>query len=69
MPYKQLRAADIVKVMERSKLSQMKKLILAVEIAAKREGTWNDLAQKQKGSWDVGSTVRLYEGVQHYFAY
>ena len=70
MPYKQLRAADIVKVMERSKLSQMKILILAVvEIAAKREGTWNDLAQKQKGSWDVGSTVRLYEDVQHYFAY
>jgi len=46
VPYKQLRAADIVKVKERSKLSQMKKLISAVEIAAKREGTWNDLAQK-----------------------
>jgi len=69
VPYKQLRAADIVKVKERSKLSQMKKVISAVEIAAKREGTWNDLAQKLKGSWDVGSTVRLYEGVQHYFAY
>ena len=69
VPYKQLRAADIVKVKERSKLSQMKKLISAVEIAAKREGIWNDLAQRQKGSWDVGSTVRLYEGVQHYFAY
>ena len=69
MPYKQLRAADIVKVKERSKLSQMKKLISAVEIAAKREGIWNDLAQRQKGSWDVGSTVRLHEGGQHYFAY
>ena len=69
MPFKQLRVVVIVKVKERSKLSQIKKHILAVEIAAKREGTWNDLAQKQKGSWDVGSTVRLYEGVQHYFAY
>ena len=69
VPYKQLRVADIVKVKERSKLLQMKKHISAVEIAAKREGTRNDLAQKQKDLWDVGSTVRLYEGVQHYFVY
>ena len=67
--YKQLRAADIKKVKERSKLSQMKKLMSAVEIAAKHEGIWDDLAKKQKGSWDVGSTVRLYESVQHCFDY
>ena len=69
VPYKQLRAADIAKVKERYKLSQMKKLMSAVEIAAKHEGIWDDLAKKQKGSWDVGSTVRLYESVQHCFDY
>jgi hypothetical protein len=69
VPYKQLRATDIVKVRERSKLSQMKKLMLAVEIAARHLGTWDDLAQGQKGAWDVGSTVRLYESVQHCFDY
>ena len=42
--YKQLREADIVKVKERSKLSQMKKLMLAVEIAARHLGTWDDLS-------------------------
>ena len=47
----------------------MKKLMLEVEIAAKHLGTWNDLAQKQKGSWDVGLTARLYESVQHCFDY
>ncbi len=31
----------------------------------KREGVWN----KQRGAWDVGSTIWLYENVVHLFKY
>jgi hypothetical protein len=58
---KLLRAMEIKNTKERCKLSQMKTLMLAVKIAAKRMGTWEALAQR--GAWDVGSTVRLYESV------
>ena len=67
VPLKLLRAMKIKNTKERYKLSQMKTLMLAVEIAAKRVGTWDTLAQR--GAWDVGSTVRLYESVQHFFRY
>ena len=61
VPLKLLRAMEIKNTKERYKLSQMKTLMLAVKIAAKRMGTWEALAQR--GAWDVGSTVRLYESV------
>jgi hypothetical protein len=44
VPFKLLRATEIKNKKERYKLSQMKTLILAVEIAAKRVGTWDALA-------------------------
>ena len=45
---------------EKFQLCKMRKLIEAVRAGAEREGlVWND----QRGAWDVGSTVRLYENV------
>ena len=38
-----------------------------VQLAAERAGVWQSFARR--GSWDVGSTVRLYEAVRPYFAY
>jgi hypothetical protein len=67
VPLKLLRATEIKNTKERYKLSQMKTLMFAVEIAAKRVGTWDALARR--GAWDVGLTVRLYESVQHFFRY
>jgi hypothetical protein len=67
IPFKLLRAMEIKNNNERYKLTHMKMLMLAVEIAAKRVGTWDGLAQR--GAWDVGSTVRLYESVKHFFRY
>ncbi len=67
VPLKLLRATEIKNNKEKCKLSQMKTLMLAVEIAAKRVGTWDTFAQR--GTWDVGSTVRLYVSVQHFFMY
>ncbi len=67
VPLKLLRATEIKNTKERYKLSQMKTLMLAVEIAVKRVGTWGALAQRV--TWDVGSTVRLYESVQNFFRY
>ncbi len=65
--YKLLRAMEIVCKKERYKLSQMKILMLGVETAAKRVGTWDRFARR--GSWDVGSAVRLFESVHHLFDY
>jgi hypothetical protein len=67
VPLKLLRATEIKNTKERYKLSQMKTLMLAVEIAVKRVGTWGALAQR--GAWYVGSTLRLYESVQNFFRY
>ena len=67
VPYKMLRATEIMSKKERYKLSQMKILMLGVEIAAKRVGTWDQFARR--GSWEVGSTVRLFESVHHFFDY
>ena len=67
VPFKMLRATEIKNKKERYKLSQMKTLMLAVEIAAERAGVWQCLSQR--GSWDVGSTVRLYESVHRFFTY
>ncbi len=61
VPFKMLRATEIKNKKERYKLSQMKTLMLAVEIAAERAGVWR--------SWDVGSTVRLYKSVHRFFTY
>ena len=65
--YKMLRATDIMSKKERYKLSKMKILMLGAEIAAKRVGTWDQFAWR--GSWKVGSTVRLFESVHHFFDY
>lgn len=67
VPFKLLRATEITNKKERYKLSHMKALMLAVEIAAQRVGTWDALARR--GSWDVGSTVSLFESVHHFFEY
>ncbi len=67
VPYKMLRATEIMSKKERYKQSQMKILMLGVEIAAKRVGTWDQFARR--GSWEVGSTVRLFESVHHFFDY
>ncbi len=67
IPFKLLRVTEIKNNKERYKLTHMKMLMLAVEIAAKRVGTWDALAQR--GAWDVGSTVRLYASVKHFFRY
>jgi hypothetical protein len=67
IPFKLLRGMEIKNIKERYKHTHMRMLILAVEIAEKRVGTWDALAQR--GAWDVGSTVRLYESVQHFFMY
>jgi len=67
VPLKLLQAREIKNKKERYKLSKMKKLMLAVEIAAKRVGTWDALSRR--GAWSVGSTVRLFESVNHFFRY
>jgi hypothetical protein len=46
IPFKLLRATEIKNNKERYKLTHMKMLMLAVEIAAKRAGTWDALAQR-----------------------
>jgi len=67
VPFKMLRATEIKNKKERYKLTHMKILMKAVETAAERAGVWQGLAQR--GSWDVGSTVRLYEFTHRFFAY
>jgi hypothetical protein len=64
IPFKLLRVSEITNNNEKYKLTHMKMLMLAVEIAAKKVGTWDALAQR--GAWDVGLTMRLYESVQHF---
>jgi hypothetical protein len=46
IPFKLLRATEIKNNNERYKLTHMKMFMLAVEIAAKRVGTWDALAQR-----------------------
>jgi hypothetical protein len=43
----------------------MRILIDAVIVGAKQEGVWRE----QRGAWDIGSTVRLFESVKHLFEY
>ncbi len=65
MLYKFLKAMEIVCKKERYKLTQMKIFMMGVEIAAKRVGTWERVARN--GSWEVGSAVRLFESIHHFF--
>jgi hypothetical protein len=65
VPFKLLRPMEITKVSERHKLSKMKVLMMAVQLAAERCDMW----RAQRGTWDIGSTVRLYEAVRPYFTY
>ena len=67
VPYKLLKATEIKETKERYKLTKMRMLMLGVQRAAEREWVWQDLTQR--GSWDVGRTVRLYESINHYFRY
>jgi hypothetical protein len=65
IPFKLLRATELENKREKFQLCKMRTLIEAVIAGAKREGVWNE----QRGAWDVGSTVRLYENVVHLFKY
>ena len=65
LPFKLLRPMEIAKVSERHKCSKMKVLMMGVQLAAEQCDMW----RPQRGTWDVGSTVRLYEAVRPYFAY
>jgi hypothetical protein len=67
VPFKLLMATKIKNTKEHYKLSQMKTLMLVVGIAVKWVGTWATLAWR--GAWDVGSAVRLFESVHHFFRY
>ena len=53
VPFKLLMAMEIKKTKEHYKLSQMKTLMLAVEIAAKRVGSWDTLA------WRIGEVLGM----------
>ena len=65
VPFKLLRPMEIKKVSERHKWSKMKLLMTGVQLAAERCDMW----RPQRGTCDVGSTVRLYEAVRPYFTY
>ena len=65
VPFKLLRPMEIKKVSERHKWSKMKLLMMGVQLAAERCDMW----RPQRGTWDVGSMVRLYEAVRPYFTY
>ena len=67
VPMKHLVATEIKNTKECYKLSQMKTLLHAVEIAAKWVGSLNGLAWRC--AWDVRLTVRLYESIHHFFWY
>jgi hypothetical protein len=67
VPNKLLKATEIVCKKERYKLAQMKILMRGVEIAAKHVGTWERFARN--GSWEVGSAVRFFETIHHFFEY
>ncbi len=43
----------------------MKLLMMGVQLAVERCDMW----RPQRGTWDVGLTVRLYEAVRPYFTY
>jgi hypothetical protein len=61
VPFKLLRVMEIRKKEERYKLSKMKVLMSGVQTAAERVEVWQNLVQR--GSWTVGSTVRLFESI------
>jgi hypothetical protein len=65
VPFKLLRLMQIKKVSERHKWSKMKLLMMGVQLAAEQCDMW----RPQRGTWDVGSAVRLYEAVRPYFIY
>jgi hypothetical protein len=55
VPFKLLEATEIRNTKERCKLSQMKTLMLAVEIAVKRVGTWGAFARTR---WHIPARFR-----------
>ena len=65
IPFKLLKATELETEREKCRLCKIRKLIDAVIVGAKQEGVWRD----QRGAWEIGSTVRLYEGVMHLFEY
>jgi hypothetical protein len=65
IPYKLLKAAELETKREKHQLCKMRILIDAVIVGAKQEGVWRE----QRGAWDIGSTVRLFESVKHLFEY
>ena len=65
IPFKLLKATELENKQEKVQLCKMRKLVDAVIAGAKQEGAWRE----QRGAWDIGSTVRLFESVKHLFEY
>jgi len=65
VPLKLLKATELENKREKLQLCKMRKLVDAVIVGAKQEGVWRE----QRGAWNIGSTVRLYESVKHLFDY
>ena len=66
IPFKLLKATELENKWEKLQLCKMRKLVVDAVIAgAKQEGAWRE----QRGAWDIGSTVRLFESVKHLFEY
>lgn len=65
IPFKLLRGVELENKREKLQLCKMRKLVQAVTVGAKQEGAWHE----QRGAWDIGPTVRLYENVKHLFDY
>ena len=66
IPFKLLKATEMENKWEKLQLCKMRKLVVDAVIAgAKQEGAWRE----QRGAWDIGSTVRLFESVKHLFEY
>ena len=65
IPFKLLKATELENKREKHQLCKMRKLIGAVIVGAKGEGVW----MEQRGAWDIGSAILLFESVKHLFEY
>jgi hypothetical protein len=65
IPFKLLAGRELQNRREKLQLCKMRKLVNAVIHGAKHLCVW----QEQRGAWDIGSAVRLFENVKHLFEY
>jgi hypothetical protein len=65
VPFELPKATEIKIKEERYKLWKMKVLMSGVQTTAEQVGVWQNLVQR--GSWTVGSTIRLYESIFLFF--